>query len=38
MRGAHPEDIYGDQMNLVSTVLVREEAIRDVVAYINTLR
>ncbi len=38
VRGAHPEDIYGDQMNLVSTVLVREEAIRDVVAYINTLR
>jgi len=38
VRGAHAEDIYGDQMNLVSTVLVREESIRDVVAYINTLR
>jgi cytochrome c oxidase subunit 2 len=38
VRGGHPEDIYGDQMNLVSTVFVREESIRDVVAYINTLR
>ena len=38
VRGAHDEDIYGDQMNLVSNVLVREEAIKDVVAYINTLR
>jgi cytochrome c oxidase subunit 2 len=38
VRGAHPEDIYGDQMNLVATVLKRPESIRDVVAYINTLR
>jgi cytochrome c oxidase subunit 2 len=38
VRGSHDEDIYGDQMNLVSTVLIREESIRDVVAYINTLR
>jgi cytochrome c oxidase subunit 2 len=38
VRGAHAEDIYGDQMNLVSGVLMREESIRDVVAYINTLR
>jgi cytochrome c oxidase subunit 2 len=38
VRGAHPEDIYGDQMNLVANVLKRPESIRDVVAYINTLR
>jgi cytochrome c oxidase subunit II len=38
VRGGHPEDIYGDQMNLVAGVLVGENAIKDVVAYINTLR
>jgi cytochrome c oxidase subunit II len=38
VRGGHPDDIYGDQMNLVANVLVDENAIRDVVAYINTLR
>jgi cytochrome c oxidase subunit 2 len=38
VRGGHPDDIYGDQMNLVAGVLVGENAIRDVVAYINTLR
>jgi cytochrome c oxidase subunit 2 len=38
LRGGHPDDIYGDQMNLVANVLVGENAIRDVVAYINTLR
>jgi cytochrome c oxidase subunit 2 len=38
VRGGHPDDIYGDQMNLVANVLVGENAIRDVVAYINTLR
>jgi cytochrome c oxidase subunit 2 len=38
VRGSHPDDIYGDQMNLVAGVLVGENAIRDVVAYINTLR
>ena len=38
VRGAHAEDIYGDQMNLVSNVLTRDESIKDVVAYINTLR
>jgi cytochrome c oxidase subunit 2 len=38
IRGGHPDDIYGDQMNLVANVLVGENAIRDVVAYINTLR
>ena len=38
VRGGHPDDIYGDQMNLVANVLVGENAIKDVVAYINTLR
>lgn len=37
-RGSHPDDIYGDQMNLVANVLVRETAIKDVIAYIDTLR
>jgi cytochrome c oxidase subunit 2 len=38
VRGGHPDDIYGDQMNLVASVLVGENAIKDVIAYINTLR
>jgi cytochrome c oxidase subunit 2 len=38
VRGGHPDDIYGDQMNLVAGVLKDETAIKDVVAYINTLR
>ena len=38
VRGGHPDDIYGDQMNLVANVLVGETAIKDVVAYIDTLR
>jgi cytochrome c oxidase subunit 2 len=38
VRGSHTDDIYGDQMNLVANVLVGENAIKDVVAYINTLR
>lgn len=38
IRGGHPEDIYGDQMNLIAGVLIGENAIKDVVAYINTLR
>ena len=37
VRGAHPADLYGIQMNLMSGVLRSEQAIRDVVAYINTL-
>jgi cytochrome c oxidase subunit 2 len=37
IRGAHPSDLYGKQMNLVSGMLRSEEAVRDVVAYINTL-
>jgi len=38
VRGAHPEDIYGDQMNMMATALVGPGAVNDVVAYINTLR
>ena len=40
VRGSHEgaEDIYGDQMGLLTTVLMRESDINDVVAYINTLR
>ena len=37
VRGAHAEDIYGDQMNLVLNVLRNDESFKDVVAYINTL-
>jgi cytochrome c oxidase subunit 2 len=36
-RGGHPEDIYGDQMHLLASMLKDEAAINDVVAYINTL-
>jgi len=38
VRGSHAEDIYGDQMNMMADVLKYENAIDDVVAYINTLR
>jgi cytochrome c oxidase subunit 2 len=37
-RGSHPDDLYGDQMNTVANVLVGENAIKDVIAYIDTLR
>jgi cytochrome c oxidase subunit 2 len=36
-RGGHPSDIYGDQMNLLATMLKDDNAINDVIAYINTL-
>lgn len=38
VRGAHPDDIYGDQMAMVAGVLLSENAVEDVIAYINTLR
>ena len=38
VRGGHPADIYGDQMYMMANVLMREGAINDVVAYIETLR
>jgi len=36
-RGSHPEDIYGDQMNLIGVMLKTDSAMDDVIAYINTL-
>jgi len=37
IRGSHLQDLYGKQMSLMSIMLRDEEAVRDVVAYINTL-
>lgn len=37
VRGAHPTDHYGKQMNLMADILQDEQAINDLVAYINTL-
>ena len=37
VRGAHPKDYYGYQMGLMSITLRDEQAINDVIAYINTL-
>ncbi len=38
IRGGHTQDIYGDQMSMMAATLGDEQAINDVVAYINTLR
>ncbi len=38
IRGAHPQDEYGFQMTSMVSALKDDEAINDVVAYINTLR
>jgi cytochrome c oxidase subunit 2 len=38
IRGGHDADIYGDQMHMLAASLRDEQAINDVVAYINTLR
>jgi len=37
IRGAHPQDLYGKQMMLMSIMLRDDQAIDDLVAYINTL-
>ena len=37
IRGSHPRDKYGEQMAFMARSLVTDEAINDVVAYINTL-
>lgn len=37
VRGKHPDDLYGAQMNMMAGMLVGDHAIDDVVAYINTL-
>ena len=38
VRGAHPEDQLGYQMTAMVTALADDDAINDVVAYINTLK
>jgi cytochrome c oxidase subunit 2 len=38
IRGLHPDDLYGEQMVSMATAMADEEEIRDVAAYINTLR
>ncbi|HEY5622812.1 MAG TPA: c-type cytochrome [Gammaproteobacteria bacterium] len=37
IRGAHPQDAYGHQMLMLADVLPDEQAINDMIAYINTL-
>ena len=37
IRGAHPTDFYGFQMSLMAKTLHDEQAVNDLVAYINTL-
>lgn len=37
-RGAHPDDAYGQQMRPMAGVLADDTAMRDVVAYITSLR
>jgi cytochrome c oxidase subunit 2 len=37
IRGQHPSDHYGKQMSLMADILQDDEAINDLVAYINTL-
>ena len=38
LRGYDPTDIFGNQMKPMASTLTSEQVIRDVVAYINTLR
>ena len=38
IRGSHPQDIYGGQMALMAATLREERAIRNLVAYIGTLK
>lgn len=37
IRGAHPQDGYGPQMALMAAILPDDQAIEDLVSYINTL-
>ena len=37
IRGGHPEDIYGDQMFMLASILKDENAVDNVVTYINSL-
>ena len=36
IRGAHPDDLRGKQMGMFSQLLMSDEDMRDVIAYINT--
>jgi cytochrome c oxidase subunit 2 len=38
VRGTHPQDMYGPQMALMAATLNDDQAIDDIVAYINTLQ
>jgi cytochrome c oxidase subunit 2 len=38
VRGAHPQDMYGPQMALMAEILGDDQAINDLVAYINALK
>jgi cytochrome c oxidase subunit 2 len=38
VRGTHPGDVYGMQMRAAAQLLADDQAIRDVVSYISTLR
>jgi cytochrome c oxidase subunit 2 len=37
VRGSHPDDKYGEQMGFMSRQLYGDQAINDVVAYINSM-
>jgi len=38
IRGAHPKDLYGQQMMSMAAALTNDAAIENVVGYINTLK
>lgn len=38
IRGAHPKDLHGPQMASMAAILADDQAINDLVAYVNTLR
>ncbi|MCC5873027.1 MAG: c-type cytochrome [Gammaproteobacteria bacterium] len=37
VRGGHPDDLYGPQMRDMSKIIVNDDAMRNVLAYINSL-
>jgi cytochrome c oxidase subunit 2 len=38
IRGHHPDDLYGPQMSLMAATLADDQAVHDLVAYVNKLR
>jgi cytochrome c oxidase subunit 2 len=38
IRGAHPNDLYGEQMVWMSTAMANQDEVEDVAAYLNSLR